>query len=65
MSGGRTSPCARSRYLLTAVAYSAAHDLPAALANESDAMTSTGSTQDHADAVRSFLAKQRPTFSAR
>lgn len=48
-----------------AVAYSAAHDLPASLANESDAMTATGSTQDHADAVRSFLAKQRPTFSAR
>lgn len=48
-----------------AVAFSAAHDLAASLAHESDAMTATGSTRDHADAVRSFLAKERPTFHAR
>ncbi len=48
-----------------AVAFSASHDLAASLSNESDAMTATGSTQDHADAVRAFLAKQRPSFSAR
>jgi 2-(1,2-epoxy-1,2-dihydrophenyl)acetyl-CoA isomerase len=48
-----------------AVAYSATHDLPAALANEAEQMSSTGATQDHADAVRSFLAKQRPVFQAR
>ena len=48
-----------------AVAFSAAHDLPASLAHESDAMTATGSTQDHADAVRAFLAKEKPVFSAR
>lgn len=48
-----------------AVAFSAAHDLPASLAHESDAMSATGATQDHADAVRSFLAKERPTFHAR
>ncbi|MGJ7442322.1 enoyl-CoA hydratase/isomerase family protein [Aquipuribacter sp. MA13-6] len=48
-----------------AVAFSASHDLAASLANESDRMTATGSTQDHADAVRSFLAKERPTFHAR
>lgn len=48
-----------------AVAFSAAHDLPTSLTNEAEAMTETGATQDHADAVRSFLAKQRPTFSGR
>ncbi len=48
-----------------AVAFSAAHDLPASLAHESEQMTATGSTQDHADAVRSFLAKEKPVFSAR
>ena len=48
-----------------AVAFSAGHDLQTSLAQESDQMTATGSTQDHADAVRSFLAKERPTFHAR
>ncbi|WP_380166137.1 enoyl-CoA hydratase/isomerase family protein [Jannaschia sp. R86511] len=48
-----------------AVAYSASHDLPASLAHESEQMTATGSTRDHAEAVRSFLAKQKPEFHAR
>ena len=48
-----------------AVAFSASHDLPASLAHESDAMTATGSTHDHAGAVRAFLAKEKPVFHAR
>lgn len=47
------------------VASSAGQDLRTALAQESEQMTATGSTRDHADAVRSFLAKERPTFHAR
>jgi 2-(1,2-epoxy-1,2-dihydrophenyl)acetyl-CoA isomerase len=48
-----------------AVAFSAAHALPEALEHEAGLMASTGATADHADAVRSFLAKERPTFRAR
>lgn len=48
-----------------AVAYSAAHDLPPSLANEAEAMTVTGSTRDHADAVTAFLARSPATFHAR
>jgi 2-(1,2-epoxy-1,2-dihydrophenyl)acetyl-CoA isomerase len=48
-----------------AVAFSATHDLAASLEHEAGLMASTGATRDHADAVRSFLAKERPTFHAR
>jgi len=48
-----------------ALAYSAVHDLPASLAHEAEQMTVTGSTRDHADAVRSFLAKEPAAFRAR
>lgn len=48
-----------------AVAYSAAHDLPASLEHEGELMALTGHTEDHRRAVKSFLAKQRPTFSGR
>ena len=48
-----------------AVAFSASNDLAESLAHESDAMTTTGSTRDHADAVRAFLAKEKPVFHAR
>ncbi len=48
-----------------AVAYSASHDLESSLAHEADLMTLTGGTEDHRNAVASFLAKERPRFEGR
>jgi 2-(1,2-epoxy-1,2-dihydrophenyl)acetyl-CoA isomerase len=48
-----------------AVAYSAGHDLRASLAHEAELMSLTGSTEDHRNAVASFLAKERPRFEGR
>lgn len=47
------------------LAYSATHDLESALANEAEMMALTGSTEDHRNAVDSFVAKQKPTFHGR
>jgi 2-(1,2-epoxy-1,2-dihydrophenyl)acetyl-CoA isomerase len=47
------------------VAYAATHSLPEALEFESQMMARTGSTDDHRDAVQSFVSKQRPTFKGR
>ncbi len=51
--------------LRRALAYSATHDLEAALANEADLMHLTGATADHEAAVTAFLAKQQPNFQGR
>ncbi len=48
-----------------AVAFSATHDLAESLEHEAGLMTATGSTQDHRNAVASFLAKEKPTFEGR
>lgn len=48
-----------------AVAHSASHDLESSLAHEAELMTLTGSTEDHRNAVASFLAKERPRFEGR
>jgi 2-(1,2-epoxy-1,2-dihydrophenyl)acetyl-CoA isomerase len=48
-----------------AVAYSATHDLAESLAFESSMMDLTGGTADHAAAVTSFIAKQKPVFEGR
>ncbi|HET7398621.1 MAG TPA: enoyl-CoA hydratase-related protein [Intrasporangium sp.] len=48
-----------------AVAYSAGHDLAAALAHEGELMGVTGATQDHRAAVDAFLAKAKPSYSGR
>jgi 2-(1,2-epoxy-1,2-dihydrophenyl)acetyl-CoA isomerase len=48
-----------------AVAYSATHDLQAALAHESELMDLTGASSDHAAAVAAFLAKEKPRFEGR
>ena len=45
------------------VAYAAGASLVDALAKEDELQTRAGATADHAAAVRSFLAKQTPTFS--
>ena len=47
------------------VAFSAGHGFEESVAFESDMMTLTGSTEDHRNAVASFVAKERPTFQGR
>jgi 2-(1,2-epoxy-1,2-dihydrophenyl)acetyl-CoA isomerase len=44
------------------VAFAATHSLTESLVFESEMMARTGSTDDHRDAVQSFVAKEKPTF---
>lgn len=46
-----------------AVAYASGADMKSALVFEADLMDRTGRSDDHATAVRSFLAKETPTFT--
>lgn len=48
-----------------ALVHSASHDLADALAYEAELMRLTGTTADHLAAVRSFVAKEPPTFYGR
>jgi 2-(1,2-epoxy-1,2-dihydrophenyl)acetyl-CoA isomerase len=48
-----------------ALAYAASHDLAESLAFEATQMALTGRTEDHRNAVASFLAKQKPSFDGR
>jgi 2-(1,2-epoxy-1,2-dihydrophenyl)acetyl-CoA isomerase len=48
-----------------ALNYSASHGLDESLAHEGELMRSTGTTEDHRNAVNAFVAKQRPTFEGR
>ena len=45
--------------------HSAGHDLASSLAFEADMMALTGATQDHRNAVDSFVAKQKPVFEGK
>ena len=47
------------------VAYSAGHDFVDSVAFESSMMTLTGDTEDHRNAVASFVNKEKPTFTGR
>lgn len=47
------------------VAYAAGHTFEEAVAFESSMMQLTGATEDHAAAVRAFVAKQKPVFGGR
>ena len=47
------------------VHFSATHDFAESLAFEAQMMAETGATEDHRNAVESFVAKRRPTFHAR
>jgi 2-(1,2-epoxy-1,2-dihydrophenyl)acetyl-CoA isomerase len=47
------------------LAYSATHSLAESLQFEADKMRLTGSTEDHRNAVDSFVAKQQPTFTGK
>ncbi|MFP5282554.1 MAG: enoyl-CoA hydratase-related protein [Actinomycetes bacterium] len=51
--------------LRRAVAYSASHTLAESLELEAELMRTTGSSADHADAVRAFLARRPPVFAGR
>lgn len=48
-----------------ALAHASSTDLSDALAYEAEMMRATGATEDHAGAVRAFVAKETPTFSGR
>jgi 2-(1,2-epoxy-1,2-dihydrophenyl)acetyl-CoA isomerase len=58
-------PTASYAAIRSALLFSQTHDLPESLAHEAELMGSTGRTADHAAAVRSFLAKEPPTFTGR
>ncbi len=47
------------------LAYSATHTLAESLAFEAGKMQLTGATEDHNNAVASFVAKEKPTFTGR
>jgi 2-(1,2-epoxy-1,2-dihydrophenyl)acetyl-CoA isomerase len=60
-----TGPTVAFGAVRRAVAYSAGHDLASSLGFEAEMMALTGATQDHAGAVSSFIAKEKPTFEGR
>jgi 2-(1,2-epoxy-1,2-dihydrophenyl)acetyl-CoA isomerase len=47
------------------LAFSAGHGIDESLDVERQMMELTGSTDDHRGAVKSFLAKEKPTFNGR
>jgi len=48
-----------------ALAYSAGRSFEDSVAHEADLMARTGATEDHRNAVASFVAKEKPTFTGR
>jgi 2-(1,2-epoxy-1,2-dihydrophenyl)acetyl-CoA isomerase len=62
LAAGPTVALAAMRQSLT---FAADHTFAEAVANESDQMTRTGKTADHAAAVAAFLAKEQPAFEGR
>ncbi|TDE44206.1 enoyl-CoA hydratase [Nonomuraea mesophila] len=48
-----------------ALAYAATHALPDALALEAELQDACAASQDHRNATRAFVAKERPTFEGR
>jgi 2-(1,2-epoxy-1,2-dihydrophenyl)acetyl-CoA isomerase len=58
-------PTAAYGAIRRSVAFSAGHGFEESLAFEAEMMALTGSTEDHRNAVASFVAKQRPTFEGR
>ena len=47
------------------LAYAAGHTFAESIAFESEMMTLTGATEDHAAAVRAFVGKEKPVFEGR
>lgn len=58
-------PTAAYAAIKQSLAYSATHDLEAALAMEDQLQTAMGRTEDHTNATNAFVAKQTPTFLGR
>jgi 2-(1,2-epoxy-1,2-dihydrophenyl)acetyl-CoA isomerase len=58
-------PTAAYGAIRRSVAYAAGHTFEESLAYEAEMMTLTGSTEDHRNAVASFVAKETPTFHGR
>ncbi len=60
-----SGPTAAYGAIRRSVVYSAGHDFADSLAHEASMMTLTGSTEDHQNAVHSFVKKQQPVFVGR
>jgi 2-(1,2-epoxy-1,2-dihydrophenyl)acetyl-CoA isomerase len=60
-----SGPTAAYGAIRRSVAFSAGHGFAESLAFEAEMMTLTGGTEDHRNAVASFVAKQKPTFEGR
>jgi 2-(1,2-epoxy-1,2-dihydrophenyl)acetyl-CoA isomerase len=58
-------PTAAYGYIKQAVSFAASKSLAEALREEDRLQTMAGGTADHATAVRSFLAKEKPVFTGR
>ena len=63
-AGRRDRPLAYGA-IRRSVHFAAAHGFEESLAFEAEMMTLTGGTEDHRNAVASFVAKERPTFHGR
>lgn len=60
-----TGPTVAFGAVRRAIEFSAGNDFEASLAFEAEMMKVSGRTQDHADAVASFVAKEKPRFQGR
>lgn len=60
-----TGPTVAYGAVRQSLAYSATHTLADSVAFEAGKMQLTGGTEDHHNAVASFVAKQKPTFNGR
>jgi 2-(1,2-epoxy-1,2-dihydrophenyl)acetyl-CoA isomerase len=58
-------PTAAFGAIRRSVGFSQGHDLPASLEFEAEMMALTGASEDHRNAVDSFIAKQKPVFEGR
>jgi 2-(1,2-epoxy-1,2-dihydrophenyl)acetyl-CoA isomerase len=56
-------PTAAYAAIKQSIAFAATNDLPSALAKEGELQVAMGQTQDHRNATKAFVAKQKPTFT--
>lgn len=60
-----TGPTVSFGAIRRSLEFSAGHDFESSLAFEADMMALSGATEDHRNAVDSFVAKEKPTFEGR
>ena len=60
-----TGPTVAFGAIRRSIGYSEGHDFASSIEFEGEMMTLTGATQDHQQAVASFVAKEKPTFEGR